>query len=72
MELTAKPDAWNKSLADNISFVSHVFDDLFVFNINVFVFRLLIVIPKTVKDYHKCLWMFFDFIQLCLIMIFDW
>ncbi|CAF0956176.1 unnamed protein product [Adineta steineri] len=24
MELTAKPDAWNKSLAENISFVSHV------------------------------------------------
>jgi hypothetical protein len=25
MELTAKPDAWNKSLAENISFVSQVF-----------------------------------------------
>ncbi len=24
MELTAKPDAWNKSLAENVSFVSQV------------------------------------------------
>ena len=71
MELTAKPDAWNKSLAENISFVSQVLFYLFVFNNNLFEFRWLIVIQKNVKDYHRCLWMFFDYIQLFLIMIFD-
>lgn len=40
MELTAKPDSWNKSLAENISFVSQVINilylNIYIYEINIF------------------------------------
>lgn len=73
LELTAKPDVWNKSLSENISFVSQVRCSRLFFWIGRRVrFRSLIVIARRRRIFVKCLLMFFDCTRRCWTPIFVW